>query len=90
MSKQVGLGRWFTALRGNNRAFFVILNVSRPIDNANTISFELDINSKPSHPLKYHFQAETIQRYPEKDWSDGNKYPTYVPMVFFDRIFQKI
>ncbi|KAJ8331147.1 hypothetical protein QVD99_005806 [Batrachochytrium dendrobatidis] len=41
------------------------------------------VDGKQVHPLKYHFQAETIQRYPKQDWSDTEKFPAYVPMFCF-------
>ncbi|KAJ1344288.1 hypothetical protein BSLG_001428 [Batrachochytrium salamandrivorans] len=47
------------------------------------------IDGKQVHPLKYHFQAETMQRYPKQDWSDTEKFPAYVPMVITEENGEK-
>ena len=39
-------------------------------------------NSRSNHPLTFRYEADTIYRYPSKDYGEDDRYPPYTPMVF--------
>lgn len=50
-----------------------------PPRNIDDVTIKVD---DEANPLSFRYEADTLYRYPAKDYSEQEKFPPYTPMVF--------